>query len=288
MTALGEQAHDPRSATTSAPVSAGPRERPAFIVDVEGYEGPIDVLLNLARDQKVDLKCVSIVELADQYLAFIADARRASLELAAEYLVMAAWLAFLKSRLLLPEPPGAEEPSGEEMAAALAFQLRRLEAIREAGAQMMARPRLGSEVFARGVPEERPGARVVEVVRVDLFELLRAYGGHLARKRPASLRIVPSDLTSVDEAVNRLRRMLGRTPDWARLSAFLPPGTVEGLDHGRLAARSALAATFAASLELAREGTLRIRQRTPFGPILVCAADKPIDLGATDGEKERP
>jgi segregation and condensation protein A len=246
----------------------GPRAPPAFLVDLDGYEGPIDVLLRLARDQKVDLRQISIVALADQYLAFIAEVRNADLELAAEYLVMAAWLAYLKSRLLLPEPATADEPSGTEMASALAFQLRRLEAMRDAGARLLARPRLGREFFARGIRVD-PAGETREVVAVGLFDLLQAYCQHLTRRQPQVLRIEAAELYSVDDAVGWLERALGRSPNWESLWNLLPPGTLEGLRRGRLAARSALAATFVASLELTRQGRLRLRQATPFSPIYV-------------------
>jgi segregation and condensation protein A len=242
-----------------------------FVVDIDGYEGPLDVLLTLAREQKVDLKEISIVQLADQYLGFVAEARRTNLELAAEYLVMAAWLAYLKSRLLLPEPAGDEEPSGEAMAAALSFQLQRLEAMRDVGARLMARDRLGHDFFARGRPESLSGNRIT-VLRVDLFELLKAYGGHLRRREEVQpLRIQISELSSVEEALERLCRGLGSFPGWENLWRYLPPGTFEGLNQGRLAARSALAATFAASLELVRRGGIKLRQGKPYGPIYVKA-----------------
>lgn len=245
----------------------------AFVVDIDGYEGPLDVLLSLARDQKVDLKQISVLQLANQYLAFVAEARRLDLELAAEYLVMAAWLAYLKSRLLLPEPPGAEEPSGEAMAAALTFQLERLEAMREAGQHLMARDQLGQDFFPRGQPE-RFGGNTLTVVRVDLYELLKAYGAHLRRREGARpLRIEPHDLYSVEEALRRLRQNLGQAPNWESLWRYLPPGTLEGLRQGKLSARSALAATFAASLELARVGGVKLRQSKPFGPIYLRASE---------------
>jgi len=237
-----------------------------FVVDVDGYEGPIDVLLTLARDQKVDLTQISIVQLADQYLEFVAEARRVDLELAAEYLVMAAWLAFLKSRLLLPELGSAEEPSAEAMAVALTFQLQRLQAMRDAGARLMARNRLGHEVFARGAPE-RFGDTTLSVFEVTLYDLLKAYGDQRRRTQPETLHIEAWELETVENALNRLTRSLGRGPDWEHLWRFLPPGTIEGLRLGRLSARSALASTFAASLELVREGRARIRQGKPFGPI---------------------
>ncbi|MEO5374076.1 MAG: segregation/condensation protein A [Alphaproteobacteria bacterium] len=234
----------------------------ALVLDIDGFEGPIDVLLALARDQKVDLIHVSILQLADQFLAFIAVARRNQLELAADYLVMAAWLAYLKSRLLLPEPRNDQEPSGAEMAAALQFQLRRLEAMQEAGRQLMARPRLGRDVFGRGAPE---GVDVVThgVFDVTLYDLLKAYGEHRRRISVTTLEIVPTELYSMDDAIRRLTEMLGHVPEWTILSRFLPTGL-----RGRLLRRSALAATFLASLELARQGRLEVRQEGgPYSPI---------------------
>jgi len=243
-----------------------------FVVDVDGYEGPIDVLLALARDQKVDLTQISIVQLADQYLEFVAEARRVDLELAAEYLVMAAWLAFLKSRLLLPELGSVEELSAEAMAAALTFQLQRLQAMRDAGARLMARNRLGQEVFVRGAPEQF-GDTTFSVFEVTLYDLLKAYGDQRRRTNPETLHIEAWELESVESALNRLTQALGRGPDWEHLWRFLPPGTIEGLRIGRLSARSALASTFAASLELVREGRARIRQGKPFGPIYLSAGN---------------
>ena len=233
-----------------------------FRLDIDGYEGPIDVLLQLARDQKVDLTRISILALAEQYLDFVRRARRLHLELAADYLVMAAWLAYLKSRLLLPEPAsGEEEPSGAEMAAALRFQLQRLESMQEAGRRLMARPRLGIEVFARGAPE------LLAVIthtsyEASLFDLLQAYARQSNRIEATQLRIPPSDLYSVDEAIRRLRGLLGSSPGWRSLSAFLPADLRDGLIW-----RSALASTLTASLELCREGKLRIRQDGTYGPI---------------------
>ena len=234
-----------------------------LVVDLEGYEGPIDVLLMLAREQKVDLTRISILQLADQYLAFIAAARRLRLELAADYLVIAAWLAYLKSRLLLPEPAPPDEPSGAELAAALTHQLQRLEAMQQAGARLMARPRLGRDVFARGAPEGLP--RVLKpIYEATLYELLRAYGDQRQRKEASVLHIEATELYSMDDALQRLGRLLGRVPEWRMLASFLPPGL-----RGGLVARSAVAATFAASLELVRAGKAQLRQDSAFGPIFL-------------------
>lgn len=234
---------------------------PDFRLDLDGYEGPIDILLQLAREQKVDLTRISILALAEQYLAFVRHAKCLRLELAADYLVMAAWLAYLKSRLLLPEADSDEEPSGAEMAAALRFQLQRLEAMQEAGRRLMARPRLGVEVFARGAPE--PLMVVTRTsYQASLFDLLQAYALKAARVEATNLRIPPSGMYSVEQALQRLRGLLGVSPSWRTLASFLPPELQDGLLW-----RSALASTLAASLELCREGELRIRQDGAFGPI---------------------
>jgi segregation and condensation protein A len=248
-----------------------------FVVDLDGYEGPLDILLSLAREQKVDLKQISVLQLADQYLAFVAEARRIDLELAAEYLVMAAWLAYLKSRLLLPEPPGPEEPSGEQMAAALTFQLERLEAMRRAGGRLMAQNQLGHDFFARGRPE-RFGDNKVTVFQIDLYDLLRAYGDHIRhRHADQSLRIEPTDLSSVEDALQRLRRGLGYAPGWESLWRYLPEGTFERFREGHLSGRSAMATTFAAGLELAKSGEIILRQSKPFGPIYLRAVGEGED-----------
>jgi segregation and condensation protein A len=241
---------------------AGPPANGELVVDLEGYEGPIDVLLALARQQKVDLIHISILQLADQYLAFITEARRLRLEIAADYLVMAAWLAYMKSRLLLPEAEeDDDEPSGPEMAEALAFQLRRLEAMQDAGAKIMALPRLGRDVFPRGAPE---GVEIVRtpVYKLSLYELLKAYGEHQKRSHVTSLEIQATELYSMDDALERLGRVLGRVPDWQTLSSFLPAGIRDALVY-----RSAVASTLAASLEMVRSGKLELRQSNAFGPI---------------------
>ena len=252
---------------------ARPAAAEALVVDLDGYEGPLDALLSLAREQKVDLAQISILQLAEQYLAFIENARHLRLEIAADYLVMAAWLAYLKSRLLLPESEGEEEPSGEEMAARLAFQLRRLEAMREAAERLMARDRLGRDVFRRGAPE---GVRLIRspVYEVSLYELLRAYADHRTRDEAERLAIEPKAPFTVEDAIVRLTRLLGRMPEWETLERFLPEGIID--DHHR---RSALASTLAASLELAREGAVSMRQAAPFGPIHL----RPAWRGETGG-----
>ncbi len=248
------------SATTTSSVDASSG---GLVLDLDGFEGPIDLLLTLAREQKVDLHKISILALAEQYLAFISAAKRLRLEIAADYLVMAAWLAYLKSRLLLPEEERPEEPgpSAEEMAELLAFQLRRLEAMREAGVHLMARPQLGRDTFARGEPEGLATVRRA-VYDVTLFDLLKAYGEHKQRKEAQVLHIAPTEYYSMDDALQRLGRLVGRLPDWTTLMEFLPVDLRE-----ETAIRSAVAATFAASLEMARSGRVQLRQEAMFAPI---------------------
>ncbi len=236
----------------------------ALVLSIDGFEGPIDLLLTLAREQKVDLHKISILALAEQYLAYIAAAKRLRLEIAADYLVMAAWLAYLKSRLLLPAEEQPEDgPSAEEMAELLAFQLRRLEAMREAGVHLMARPQLGRDVFARGEPEGLPNV-TRPVYEVTLFDLLKAYGDQRRRRREAVLHIAPTEYYSMDDALQRLARMVGRVPDWTTLAAFLPPELRDDVS-----VRSAVASMFAAALEMTRAGRLQLRQEQMFGPIFV-------------------
>jgi segregation and condensation protein A len=245
-----------------------------FVVDLEGYEGPLDLLLSLAREQKVDLTQISIVSLAEQYLAFVAAARHGDLELAADYLVMAAWLAYLKSRLLLPAAGREDEPSPEDMAAALAFQLRRLEAMREVGAALARRPRLGRDIFARGRPEALGEENSEIMVQATLRDLIQAYARwHRRRRPPPVLHVEASQLDSVEAALGRLRRGIGQTPGWESLSRYLPAGTLGNLREVGLTARSAMASTFAAALELVREGTIMLKQTKPFGPIYL----RPLD-----------
>ena len=232
-----------------------------LVLELDGYEGPIDLLLALAREQKVDLGKISILALADQYLDFIARQRRLRLEIAADYLVMAAWLAYLKSRLLLPQPPDDDEPSAIELAAVLEHRLRLLAAMQNAGGRLMGRPLLGRDVFPRGMPEG-PVVVAVPVYELGLYELLRAYGENRRRAAETVLAIEPSAFHSVEVAVTRLSRFLGHLLDWRELTNFLP----EEL-RGELFLRSALAATFAATLELARRGRIELRQDRTFGPI---------------------
>lgn len=238
-------------------------EEPTLVVDVDGFEGPLDLLLELARAQKVDITRISILALADQYLAYIEKIRSLRLELAADYLVMAAWLAYLKSRLLLPEVSDGEEPTGAELAAELAFRLRRLEAMREAAARLANRDRLGRDVFARGDPEP------VEILRrneysATLHDLLSAYARQRQYSAVAVVHLAPREVWSLQEAREALGRMVGRVADWTPLDALLTQYLVRPDMR-----RSVTASAFGASLELAREGRLELRQTEPFAPIYV-------------------
>ena len=234
-----------------------------FEVTLDGYEGPLDTLLTLARKQKFDLAGISILALAEQYLAFIAEARRMRLEIAADYLVMAAWLAYLKSRLLLPSQADDGEPTGEELAARLQHQLQRLEAMRGAGETLMSRERLGVDVFPRGEPE---GIKIVRKSRYEcnLYDLLINYVGLVDRTEVRFITARPPAILSVEEAIRRLSATLGKMPDWANLEAFLPENLIEGIGL-----RSSLASTFSAALELAKQESLQLRQGQMFGPVYI-------------------
>jgi len=234
----------------------------ALIVDVDGYEGPLDLLLTLARTQKVDLMKISVLHLSEQYLAFVEKARALRIELAADYLVMAAWLAYLKSRLLLPPDPEDEGPSAEDMAAHLAFQLERLSAMRQAAAQLMARDRLGISRFPRGAPDAVVRTRRTEW-QAGLIDLMRAYARLKTRDEFRPFAFDRQGVFTMEQALERLRRMIGFAGEWTDLAVFLPEGWAA--DPARR--RSATAATFAAALELARQGRLQIRQPGSFAPI---------------------
>jgi segregation and condensation protein A len=250
-------------------LEAGADDRPgpgeAFLVDVDGFEGPLDLLLALARTQKVDLAKISILALVDQYLEFIADARKVRLELAADYLVMAAWLAFLKSKLILPRvEKSGDEPTGEELAARLAFRLMRLNAMREAAAKLMTRKRLGHDVFARGLPE---GTRTIRETKhtATVHDLLKAYAEQRQRRAVRRVHTVEKrTVWSIKEARQRLERLVGERGGWVQLDFYLErylpaPGL----------GRTVLASSFGASLEMAREGLVELRQSEPFAPIYV-------------------
>ena len=234
----------------------------ALIVDVDGFEGPLDLLLMLSRTQKVDLRKISVLQLAEQYLTFVNKAKVLRIELAADYLVMAAWLAFLKSRLLLPPDPQDEGPSGEELAAHLAFQLERLQAMREAAAQLMARDQMGRDFFVRGLPEGVARIRRV-TYSATLLDLMQAYARIRTKDEFRPYAFDRTDIYPLETALERLRGMIGHAVDWSDLAGFLPPGwRAAGARR-----RSALASTFAASLELAKQGQLDLRQSETFAPI---------------------
>jgi len=233
-------------------------------VDVSGFEGPLDLLLAMARTQKVDITKISVLALAQQYLDFIAEARRLRLEIAADYLVMAAWLAFLKSKLLLPAEPSEEgEPTGEELAALLAFRLKRLDAMRDAAAKLMTRKRLGRDVFGRGEPEPVRVSRS-SVYEANVYDLLKAYAQQRQRSATRTLHMEKRTVWSLKEARDELERLLGIACDWAPLDQLLAEFLVEPELR-----RTALASSFTATLEMSREGVLEIRQSQSFAPLLV-------------------
>lgn len=240
------------------------READRLTLDLDGWEGPLDLLLTLARGQKVDLAKISILALVEQYLAFIADAKKLKLEIAADYLVMAAWLAYLKSCLLLPRDQEAD-PSPETLALRLQLRLQRLNAMREAGARLMARDRLGRDVFARGRPE---GLRVVRRSdwQADLYDIIAAYGAIRARNEPAIHIVGRRAVMTLEEALLRIERLLGASMEWAALESFLPE------TQDAEFRRSALASSFVATLELARQGKLELDQKAAFGRLYVRAA----------------
>ncbi|MCQ0971595.1 segregation/condensation protein A [Paracoccus sp. TK19116] len=240
------------------------RAEEALIVDVDGFEGPLDLLLMLSRTQKVDLMKISILRLAEQYLAFVEQARRLRIELAADYLVMAAWLAFLKSRLLLPPDPEDEGPSAEDMAAHLAFQLERLQAMRQAASRLMGRDRLGQSRFQRGAPEAVARSRRTEY-QAGLIDLMRAYARVKTKDEFRPYAFDRDGVFTMEQALDRVRKLIGFAGDWTDLADFLPDGW--SADPARR--RSATAATFAATLELAREGKLELQQDGTFSPITI-------------------
>jgi segregation and condensation protein A len=233
-------------------------------IDIEGWEGPLDLLLALARNQKVDLRQISILELVEQYLTFVNEARELRLELAADYLVMAAWLAYLKSALLLPRNP-EETPSPEELALRLQLRLERLNAMREAGARLIARDRLGRDVFLRGGPE---GLRVVRKGRyeAEIYDLIAAYGRISARTRPVMHVVAQRDVMTLEEAIERVSALIGARIEWSTIETFLPEGA-SGTYR-----KSALASSFVAALELARQGRLELRQKSAFAPLYLKAS----------------
>jgi segregation and condensation protein A len=234
----------------------------ALIVDVDGFEGPLDLLLTLSRTQKVDLMRISILELAQQYLDFVERAKALRIELAADYLVMAAWLAFLKSRLLLPPDPADEGPSGEEMAAHLAFQLERLQAMRDCAARLMARDQKGRDFFVRGIPESVETVRTVHYT-ANLLDLMQAYSRIRTRDEFRPFVMDRNDIFTMEEALERMRGLIGFAVDWVDISSYLP----DGWGASPMRRRAATASTFAASLELAKAGKVELRQSETFAPL---------------------
>ncbi|MBO6757133.1 MAG: segregation/condensation protein A [Roseibium sp.] len=234
---------------------------PTLVVDVDGFEGPLDLLLTLARNQKVDLTRISVLALVEQYLEFVSEARRLRLELAADYLVMAAWLAYLKSKLLLPEQKDEDEPTGEELAAALAFRLRRLEAMREASQKLMARNRLGRDVFARGMPETT-SVEHKNIWSASIYELLSAYATQRQRQSVTSVRVARRTVWSLQEARELLVKLIGRAAEWAPITSYLQDYLYDEDEWATV-----VASTFSASLEMVREGRIELRQSAPFAPV---------------------
>ncbi len=235
----------------------------ALFVNLDGFEGPIDLLLNLARSQKVDLTKIAILPLAEQYLMFVNDARDLDLEIAADFLVMAAWLAYLKSRLLLPDPEPEQSEEVIDMADALRFQLMRLEAMQQAAKQLTSRPKLGQQRFVRGSPEQL-ASTIKPVWVASLYDLLTCYGDIQSIQKAETLTIAATHLFSVEEAAKRLLNLIGSSPEWTILQQFLPDGLQSTID-----VRSATASHFVASLELAREGVLELRQDNHYAPLFV-------------------
>ena len=245
----------------------GQPEQLALFVNLDGFEGPIDLLLNLARQQKFDLKKIAILPLAEQYLQFINSARELDLEIAADYLVMAAWLAYLKSRLLLPDPEPEQNDEIIDMTDALRYQLLRLEGMQQAAKRLQSLPKLGQARFVRGAPEQFTSVSE-SVWTASLYDLLACYGDIQSSAEGETLTIAATRLYSVDEAAKRLRHLISSMSDWTVLQHFLPPNLSKPLDI-----RSATASHFAASLELAREGVLRMRQDSHFAPIYLKTRD---------------
>jgi segregation and condensation protein A len=259
----------PEEAAFEAEFAERATDEPALVVDVEGFEGPLDLLLMLARQQKVDLAKISILALADQYLAFIEEARRLRLELAADYLVMAAWLAYLKSRLLLPEAATPEGMTAEEMANALAMRLKRLEAIRDAAQKLFERPQLDRDVFARGQPE--PIAHIKHPqYTATLYDLLTAYASQRQKTALSHVRMAKRAVWSLAEAREALERLIGMANDWTRIDEYLIAYIVEPSQRVTV-----MASSFASALELVREGAAEIHQQEPFAPLFMRKRETP-------------
>ena len=241
-------------------------EAEALIVDVDGFEGPLDLLLMLSRTQKVDLRKISVLALAEQYLGFVERAKTLRIELAADYLVMAAWLAFLKSRLLLPPDPADEGPTGEELAAHLAFQLERLSAMRDAAAKLMARDQKGRDFFVRGIPEDVTRVRRIRYT-ATLLDLMQGYSRLRTKDDFRPYVMDRNNLMTLEQALERMRGLIGYAGDWTDLMSYLP----EGWETDPKRRRSATASHFAASLELVKNGAIQIRQTETFAPIQIKA-----------------
>ena len=253
------------------PLPEGEHNADALLLDIDGFEGPIDILLAMARDQKVDLTKISILQLARQYLEFIDRAQELELQLAAEYLVMAAWLAYLKSRLLLPREDDEQGPDAEAMAEALQFQLRRLEAMKKAAEDLFGLPQLGQDIFPRGMPEGLK-TKMDTIYDVSLYDLLKAYGDIQRRQEYKNYELPTFQLMSMDTALERMTKMLGKLPTkgpfsvWTTLQSFVPQGI-----RDKLYARSSLASFFTVGLELAKQGKIDIKQDGLFRPIYLRA-----------------
>lgn len=274
--------HDLNESSRDTPMRAiwyedGPRAEsdPSLLVDVEGFEGPLDLLLHLARSQRVDLTQISVLALTEQYLNFIERAQALRLELAADYLVMAAWLAYLKSRLLIPKQKSDEELSGEDMVASLQFRLKRLEAMRDAAAKLANRHQLGRDVFPRGNPEVGVVDRS-SLFSASLYELLTAYASQRQRQAVTHVQIEQRTVWSLKQARSALVRLMGENVDWVALDKFLINYALSPSERA-----SALASSFAASLELVREGKLKVSQNAPFEPIYMRVIG---DITQEDGE----
>jgi segregation and condensation protein A len=248
-----------------------------LLLNLDGFDGPIDLLLALARDQKVDLTKISILELVEQYLDFIDRAKGLRLEIAADYLVMAAWLAYLKSKLLVPqtdEDAEEEELSGEALAEALAFQLKRLEAMQKAAEMLFDLPQMGREVFPRGANNDNADITISPIWQADLYDILSAYGAIARRQEVAQYTPKTWNLMSTEDAYNRLSAMLGKLPRngntsiWAMMDSFIPQDLIDALLK-----KSSKASIFTATLEMAKQGQIEIRQDGLFKPVYLRAKD---------------
>ncbi len=268
--------------TDAAAIERPAAGEPNLFVDVDGFEGPLDVLLMLTRSQKVDITKISILALTEQYLEFVKEARRLRLELAADYLVMAAWLAYLKSRLLIPVQKDSDEPTGEELAAALAFRLQRLEAMRDASAKLMNRSRLGRDVFARGAPETVSVEKRSQWT-ATLYDVLMSYASQRQRQSVTSVHVKRREVWSLQDARDILVRLVGKVAAWTPIEHFLGAYLEDPQERA-----TAMASAFSASLELVREGVIDIQQSGPFETIYVRASQRtPEEIGAGDVREDK-